>query len=299
MNRLARAVMDQGVEVTGEERDTHDIALHLVKIRTKSSASHVVRLDGVYHNAAQDYKKRNAEIKKHVHRAHGVVYQGEFSQQIATRYLGEVGVPTSAIPNGADPLFYDDLDPWETEFTHNFVAVSRWRPHKRLGDIVKSFLLADIPDSCLWVVGDLKDSGFGWKRYRDNSKLRFLGYLDQKSIGSLYRSCRASLHLCWIDCCPNSVIESLAAGTPVICNNIGGTPALVRKAGGIICDIDAPYDLRPVKLYKPPGIDREIVAQAFHTVIEEKIDVNRKRVSIHHTASAYIELFNKVLQRGM
>jgi glycosyltransferase involved in cell wall biosynthesis len=57
----------------------------------------------------------------------------------------------------------------------------------------------------------------------------FLGRLDSNRIAELYREADFLLNSSTVDNSPNSVIESLASGTPVVTTNVGGIPKLVKN----------------------------------------------------------------------
>jgi len=58
--------------------------------------------------------------------------------------------------------------------------------------------------------------------------VRFVGRLDPEGMAAAYRSCTISLNPSLADNMPNSVLESLASGVPVVSTNVGGVPFLVR-----------------------------------------------------------------------
>ena len=45
------------------------------------------------------------------------------------------------------------------------------------------------------------------------------------------KGCIGTVHLAWIDWCPNSVVESIMAGKQVIHTNSGGTQEIVNGRG--------------------------------------------------------------------
>jgi glycosyltransferase involved in cell wall biosynthesis len=291
INRLSKELSNY-TEVTNKSEKC-DIALHLIKIEKVNAKHHIIRYDGVYHNTDQDYKHINKEISKHMKNAHGVVYQSEFSKIMCKKYLGKFTGPSAVIHNGIDISSFNNVKPMDSPYKYNIMAVSRWRPHKRLRDIIESFLLANINDSMLWVAGELDNSGLSKKDINRYSKVKFLGRIDQSTLTRYYKLCNASIHLCWFDCCPNSVVEAIAANCVIISNNVGGTPELTKKSNGIICNIDAPYDYKPVKLYNPPKINRSIVAEAIQLACKG-IKVENQFIDIKNIAKQYLEFFNEV-----
>lgn len=56
----------------------------------------------------------------------------------------------------------------------------------------------------------------------------FTGRLDSHQMAALYRESTLSLNTALVDNMPNSVLESLASGLPVVSTNVGGVPYLVR-----------------------------------------------------------------------
>lgn len=61
----------------------------------------------------------------------------------------------------------------------------------------------------------------------------FTGQMSPQNIASLYKSADVMLNSSTVDNSPNSIIESLACGTPVVTTNVGGIPNLVTH------DVDA------------------------------------------------------------
>ena len=274
-----------------------DVKLHLIRMSNggNQAKANVVRIDGVYHNTAQDYIGKNKGIASGFHRGNGAIYQADFSRRLCDKYIGPFQKKYIVCPNGADPTFYDNIPKAESKYTHNFLAVSKWRPHKRLLDIIECYLLAGIEDSCLYVAGSpntLPPPELA--RYRAEENIKFLGSVSQEQLGSYYKLCNASIHLCWVDCCPNSVVEAICAGCPVISNNTGGTPEIVKASNGIVCDIDKPYDLEPCDLYHPPNFDRGIIAQAMNDVIDNKPSIDSTNVNIKTVALKYKNFFNSL-----
>jgi glycosyltransferase involved in cell wall biosynthesis len=60
------------------------------------------------------------------------------------------------------------------------------------------------------------------------SRVNFTGKLDSGEMAELYRSATISLNTALADNMPNSVLEALASGLPVVSTNVGGVPYLVE-----------------------------------------------------------------------
>ena len=302
-NRLFRA-LQEFPEVELVSPDLCEIYLHSAVIRDpRKSIKNILRLDGVYHHVGPEYnwKEKNKPIKKSYEIADGIVYQSQFSKRLCEKYLGTTNVPKTTIYNGADPKEYASAVVCR-QFAEKpfFLAVANWRKFKRLRDIIESFLLIDSSDVDLVVVGDVSKSGITkneLETFCQHRKVLFTGKVDQDRITFFLCQdlCSALVHISWIDNCPNTVVEALCAGKPVICGNVGGTKEIVQKAGGIVLDLEEDYDLEPADLYHPAPIDRSLVAKAMLKCLEQKFNIQNQHVDIRNVAREYLEFFKSVL----
>lgn len=293
--RLGKALLAMGHQLVQRPSSPHDVSLHLAKMR-EGGGKKILRLNGVCHNKAKNIKSHNKGLIKSLRVADGVIYQSVFSKKLCDKYLGTFEGPSCIIPNGADPNFYQDMSPMELKNKNNFISASRWRPHKRLRDIVGAFHVANIEDSCLYIAGDLSKSGLSPKEIKEcfSDRVVHLGRIDQKTLGRYLKSSKGLLHLCWFDNCPNAVIEAICAGVPVISNNVGGTPEIVDPSGGFVCPVDKPYNLKPVQLYKPPKVDQNAIAEAMQKCLGP-VKILSSHVDIGTIAKRYADFFEGVV----
>lgn len=85
-------------------------------------------------------------------------------------------------------------------------------------------------------------------------QVRFTGRLDSLEMAKLYRDATLSLNTALADNMPNSVLEALACGLPVVSTEVGGVPFLVRHG--------------ETALLVRPG-DIEAMAEAMARLIED------------------------------
>ena len=57
---------------------------------------------------------------------------------------------------------------------------------------------------------------------------RFTGQLDREQMAELYRNADVVLNPSRVDNMPNSLLEALASGVPVVSSNVGGVPYMVE-----------------------------------------------------------------------
>lgn len=296
--RLSKALQSLGCDIVTDENSRVDVALHNVRVRKNNAPINIIRIDGVYHDIKKNYKKLNKSIFKGYHvDPDGIIFQSKFSNRMADRYLGKFEGPSTIIPNGVSFDECESSTPKEKEYKYNFFSYSRWRPHKRLADIIHSFLIASLEDSCLYIAGDISQSDIPTKARKKMFSLpniKYVGKLNQQEISSYLKIMDGVIHLCWFDSCPNSVVEAIGHKVPVICNNVGGTPEIVGLSNGYICNIDKKYDLKPVDLYHPPAIDRNIIAYNINRAARENRIIEREHINIINIAKKYLEFFKEV-----
>jgi glycosyltransferase involved in cell wall biosynthesis len=58
--------------------------------------------------------------------------------------------------------------------------------------------------------------------------VRFAGRLEREAMATLYQSAHALLNTSLVDNMPNSLLEALASGVPVVSTRVGGVPYIVR-----------------------------------------------------------------------
>lgn len=284
-----------------DEKDSYDVALHISQKNDKiKSFKHIIRMDGVIHNNKENYVKKNKILSHEIEKCDAIIYQSNFCKLMAGNYLGiSDRKKSNIISNGASVEFYKGISKKERQYSYVVMTYANWRPHKRLSDIIESFIISGIKDSCLYIAGDISRSGIDPSeidKFMNIKNVIFLGKINQYELAEYLVSSDVFIHLSWIDWCPNSVVEALCAGIPVICNNIGGTRELIKDGCGKICDIDDEYDMSPCSLYSPPAIDyRKVSEEICYFNDHREAVVNNNHVNIRNVSYQYKNFFNEVM----
>ena len=87
------------------------------------------------------------------------------------------------------------------------------------------------PDARLTIAGsgpELKNLECLSEKLAVNEKITFTGRVDTTLMPTLYQSADVVLNPSRVDNMPNSILESLASGTPVVTTNVGGIPYIVK-----------------------------------------------------------------------
>lgn len=282
LNRLSIELKKSGCKFVDNDAD---ILLHIGRnITGKRAKKIIMRVDGLILNKSQPYEKNNRKILKYINKSDAVIYQGSFCKDAYEKFLG-VKKKNICIHNGADPSEF-----LERDVTNYFFTYCRWRPHKRHANICRGFIKAveNGLDSILYVGGEVDK-----KEQIDHPKINYLGWIPPDVIKACLGHAISTIHLSWLDWCPNSMVESITSGCPVIYSDSGGSKE-IGKFGGIPIR-DTQWDFTPTFLYDPPWINEKMIADALIEIKSKKIDINREALSIKNIAQEYLNFFNEVL----
>ena len=183
------------------------------------------------HHPEKRVKFMSIEVPKALECADAVIAISEFTKHELLEYFPFVECKVHVVPNGANK-------PASLEFTNNdtatleklslekgsfFFCVSTIEPRKNLSILVDAYL--KLPEDTrernpLVLVG-----GNGWKSDKlmeqihsaRESNVRYLGYVDQDVLQSLYKSARAFVFPSLYEGFGLPAIEAMAYGLPVVC----------------------------------------------------------------------------------
>lgn len=179
---------------------------------------------------AREYLRGSARwVKPSLARAAQLVVPSGFLREV----FSEFGVSASVIPNIIDlEMFYPAPNhPSESVFT--LVITRNLEPIYGLDTAIRALALAReaVPAIQLKIAGS-GPQGAELQRLVEQlglgSAVVFLGRLERQQIVELYHSGHAMLNPSRVDNMPNSVLEALACGLPVISTNVGGVPYIVE-----------------------------------------------------------------------
>lgn len=304
--RLLPELEKLGIEVTTNPKEPVDIDIQISKMIywPKNAKKRIVRIGPAHYDTHIDYKTKNKETKSYMKQCHGIIYQSEFAKKSCYNLIHKPeGKHEAVIWNGASPEYYDGLPEMNTMFAHNFLASTReWVWEKRLKDIIKSFIMADIKDSALWILGKVWDKPKRFPPFQkdfdryEKSNIFFVGECTDEMIGSYYKMATALIHTVYIDAQPNSIAEAICANLPVVCTDQGGQAEVVYGCDAGIILKDKLYNFRPVNRRKLPGVNRRELARAMKEILKHPPEwIDRSSVDIKNIAKQYKTFFEKVL----
>jgi glycosyltransferase involved in cell wall biosynthesis len=181
-----------------------------------------------------------------------VVYQSEFIRGWWQNWYGQARVPARVILNGVDLDTFSPKGPVERSSERYRLLVVEGSLAGGLDTGLKAAvqlaeLLAQSQPLGLTVVGAVDDRTQTRLEKSSQVPIEFLGVVPRDRIPGIFRSSQLLFSAEINPPCPNSVIESLASGTPVVGFNTGSLQELVAGDAGRL----VPYGGDPWKLTPP------------------------------------------------
>jgi glycosyltransferase involved in cell wall biosynthesis len=278
--KFAQFLDKKNIPYTFDLNDKYDVLLavatgpdpELVKKVKEKDVKVLYRINGVYLGRA-GYSSYDNKVLQQLHKlSDKIVYQSKFSIIEVEEYLDvRIEADPTIIYNGVDTtLFSPDGEKLERDVYENILlSAGLFRPNKRAQDVIDAmpYILERFPDTLFAIVGP---ESYGnifrtiidkVKYYNIEKNIAMIGSVEQQFIPIYYRSADIFMHLAWLDPCPNTVIEAIACGLPVIHTATGGTHELINEPELMIdseYDNTKPYSLEEYDkiLEKHKGIPR-------------------------------------------
>lgn len=200
-----------------------------------------------------------------VRRADRVITISESTRQDMIARLGAKPEKVVAIPLGVDEVYFRPVDPdliqavlQKYHLERPFVLfVSERRPHKNLPGVLRAFAAfqAQMNQPYHLVIAGKRYADYDepeqWaQRVNLGKNVHFLDYVPDADLPALYHAAEAHIQLSYYEGFGLSVLEAMAAGTPVVAANATSLPEVAGQAGLLV----------------PPDDERQ-VAQALRQVV--------------------------------
>lgn len=288
--RLHKSLTDEGHTVIIEDGKCADISLVFIEPSGRQLSKVIVqRLDGIWF-APHEFESKNKSIKNLYTQCNHVVWQSNFDKRMTENWWGSRA--GSVIKNGIEVTEQNNLDlqkqieSLKSKHEKIFVCSANWHPQKRLKENLELFRLLkkSYPTACLIVMGSNANI--------TEESVYVTGSLPHSYCLQIFRNCDWMLHLAWLDHCPNTVIEAISCGLPVICSEHGGTKEIVQNYGVVLKE-NQPYQFELADYNSPPKLD---VSQLI--TLPQRLDLGSPpNVSIKTSCRHYLKVFDSLLKK--
>lgn len=278
------------------------------KIKSKNIPI-VLNQNGVYYSGwySGNWKKMNKDMSSAYHNSDYVFWQSQFCKKSADKFLG--------LRKGKGEILYNAVD------TNIFFPLK----NKSAESILKLLLTGRITGQNLYRIENVIKSAILLKRENLNFKIDFYGLIDnknykkikklidnfnlrgvvnlcgsysQKNAPEIYRNYDIYLIMNYMDPCPNTVIEAMSSGLPIIFSATGGLKELVGRKAGIGLKVEEGWNFKPFS----PNPDK--IAEAI-IIVKSKLtlmgEASRKRAvekfDINIWISRHQHIFKMMLER--
>ncbi|HEY8622761.1 MAG TPA: glycosyltransferase family 4 protein [Casimicrobiaceae bacterium] len=179
---------------------------------------------------AETFLARSARgVAKTMQRTSALVVPSGFLQRVFER----CGMGSEVVPNIVDidrfrPAAFEQLPGG-----CRLVVARNLEPIYDIPMVLRAFslIVQAIPDATLVIAGsgpDLASLQSLATELGIAGRVDFCGRLDRDQMAELYRSAAVVLNPSRVDNMPNSVLEAMASGVPVVSTNVGGVPFILR-----------------------------------------------------------------------
>ena len=229
-----------------------------------------------------------------------IVYQSEFSQTWWNRVFGPTSIPTQVTHNGIDLTQYSPDGSGKPPKDHlRLLLVEGHMSDGQTWGLETAVMLArslkEIHDLSveLMVVGDVSD-GVKAHAYTlaPQQWITWVGVVPRTQIPALDRVAHVLFSADLNAACPNSVIEAMACGLPILAYDTGALKELVPETAGTV----VPYGADYWQLEKPRI---EPLAQACVEIYQNNADFRRgarAHAETHFGLDAMVESYLKALE---
>ena len=238
----------------------------------------VFRVDGLRLFYSGVFSSQDKMLIDNLNNADAVVFQSEFSKDCFRKKLKRSYSCEQIILNGADRNIFFPSSGLSERKKIKIVSCS-WSVNLKKG-FEKIFLFSKIPNVEVSHIGR-------WPKSVPKGDIGFLGSLDEKSIGEAMRQNHLLIFPSINEACPNTVVEALSCGLPVLYHNSGGTVELCKNElyGWRLPDINSVEELAFFLKNVMKG----------YSIVRENIMKDTDIFSFERCFDSYITFFEKVI----
>jgi glycosyltransferase involved in cell wall biosynthesis len=250
--------------------------------------------------AGRESERFNRPMRRLRDMADFVIYQSQFCQESAQRFLGHCEIPSEILFNPVDiKKFQPSSEPAFNRQIKLLAAGTQGTRDRVVNalDMVAALrregidVILTVAGNFQWRNGECDFQNHIAKNSLQNH-VRRVARFSQSDAASLYSRHDVLIHPKYMDPCPTVVLEAMACGLPVIGSVSGGMPELVPEECGVL--IPAPLDYE--KLHTPSG---EALAAAFKKalpMLPEMSAAARSNAVARFSIGPWVEAHRRIME---
>lgn len=127
---------------------------------------------------------------------------------------------------------------------------------------------------------------------RGNVEIRFLPYVkDRAEVAMIYQAADLYVHAAKADVFPNSVLEALACGTPVVATGVGGIPEQIENGkSGLLTKPANPEEIAEAIMYL---LENDSLRSQMGNYAAE---ITKEKFSLNHQIDQHLDLYQQILE---
>ncbi len=228
----------------------------------------IVNYRGGY--AADFFSKSWFWVNLTLKRAQNIVVPSIFLHEV----FDDFGKTSVVIPNVLDKDIFFQEHRKKTDNAPHLIVTRNLEAIYDVATTVKAFALVikEFPKARLSIAGTGPEKQALTKLITElelNESIYFTGRLGAEEMAKLYQQADIMLNASTVDNTPNSIIEALACGTPVVSTNAGGIPKLVKHQHDALLVNIADHQamaVSAVEILKNPTLQQSLVDNGLQTI---------------------------------
>ena len=200
--------------------------------------------NGVFYEGwyGDGWKKENEKMSFQLHKADYVFYQSNFSKKCSEKFLGHRQGPSEILYNAIDNKIFFPIKKKILGSKLKILVTGKYQNHLyyslEFAIKVLNSLITNKIESTIEFAGffdpKVKIKIFNLaKNYNISEKIKFSSTYTQEQANQIYNSADIYFYFVHQSNCPNSVLEAMSCGLPILTTNTGGLPELVTNGTGI------------------------------------------------------------------
>jgi len=276
---------------------------YILSIFKKNNLPIIQRLDGVYYPSkhGDEYIQLNKDIKDiYLNYATHIIFQSNYCKKQVFKMFGRLqDYKYSIIYNGANHNIFYPLSNRisKSKKIIKIITTGNFRNIDMIEPIIIALdKLSNIYNFRFIIIGPCNNKNI--LNFFRRNYIKYISRKNSKTIAGYIRLSDIFIYSHLNPPCPNSVIEAISCGIPVVGFNSGSMSELLYFSK----DLLAPVSNRIIHEYKEfnPMALKDKIEYAFNNLdkIKKRAQKNSHLYSFEETGRQYIKLFNKLLNNS-